>query len=80
VTIQGYCACNGHGVKCEYNNTLGDSQCECQPGTCGYSCDECCPAYNQYPWKKGGKGPMVVDELSACQREYISQPQSDMQL
>ncbi|KAF7645654.1 hypothetical protein LDENG_00200400, partial [Lucifuga dentata] len=26
-------------------------QCDCQHNTCGVSCDQCCPGYNQLPWK-----------------------------
>ncbi|XP_048583639.1 laminin-like protein epi-1 [Nematostella vectensis] len=67
VRVFGFCACNGQGTGCKFNSTVGDFQCVCQPGSCGYYCDECCPAYNQYPWKKGGKGPLIVDTAAACQ-------------
>ncbi|KAK3731434.1 hypothetical protein QZH41_013619, partial [Actinostola sp. cb2023] len=67
VQVHAYCPCNGHGIGCQYNATVGDNLCKCQLGTCGYICDTCCPAYNQYPWKQGNKGPLVVDESSACQ-------------
>uniref|UniRef100_A0A8C6SLT9 Uncharacterized protein n=1 Tax=Neogobius melanostomus TaxID=47308 RepID=A0A8C6SLT9_9GOBI len=26
-------------------------QCDCQHNTCGVSCDQCCPGFNQLPWK-----------------------------
>ena len=70
IKVDGYCLCNGQGdgSDCLYNETLGDNQCTCQTGACGIDCSVCCPAYNQYPWQKGGRGPLVADKDAACQR------------
>jgi len=70
VLLDAYCPCNGHGISCKYNDTVKDNQCVCQPGTCGDACDKCCHPFNQFPWKPGSKGPMVVDEAAACQRKF----------
>uniref|UniRef100_A0A3B3DZS8 Laminin, alpha 5 n=1 Tax=Oryzias melastigma TaxID=30732 RepID=A0A3B3DZS8_ORYME len=42
ISIGGRCVCNGHADACD---------CDCQHHTCGVSCDQCCPGYNQLPWK-----------------------------
>uniref|UniRef100_A0A3Q1FWK3 Laminin, alpha 5 n=1 Tax=Acanthochromis polyacanthus TaxID=80966 RepID=A0A3Q1FWK3_9TELE len=42
ISIGGRCVCNGHAEACN---------CDCQHNTCGVSCDQCCPGYNQLPWK-----------------------------
>ena len=70
VEVDAYCLCNGqgNGLECSYNETLGDNVCKCQDGACGIDCGTCCPAYNQYPWKPGNKGPLVADPDAACQR------------
>ena len=70
VEVDAYCLCNGqgNGLECRYNDTLGDNVCQCQVGACGIDCGTCCPAYNQYPWKPGNKGPLVADPDAACQR------------
>ncbi|XP_078373908.1 laminin subunit alpha-like [Oculina patagonica] len=69
VEVDAYCLCNGqgNGSECFYNATLGDNQCTCQEGACGIDCGTCCPAYNQYPWKRGNKGPLFADKDAACQ-------------
>lgn len=70
IEISAYCECNGHadGINCPYDNSIGDRKCLCQEGTCGINCEACCPAYNQYPYKKGAKGPFNQDENAACQK------------
>ncbi len=30
-----------------------DLTCQCERGTCGRSCEMCCPLHNQYPWTPG---------------------------
>ncbi|XP_051914619.1 laminin subunit alpha-5 isoform X3 [Hippocampus zosterae] len=53
ISIGGRCVCNGHAEACSAKD-LNDPyklQCDCQHNTCGASCDQCCPGYQQLPWK-----------------------------
>ncbi|GCB66795.1 hypothetical protein scyTo_0005035, partial [Scyliorhinus torazame] len=36
--------------------------CDCQHNTCGGSCDQCCPGYNQLPWQ-----PATIDSANECE-------------
>ncbi|XP_023128669.2 laminin subunit alpha-5 isoform X1 [Amphiprion ocellaris] len=53
ISIGGRCVCNGHAEACNAKdpNDPYKLQCDCQHNTCGVSCDQCCPGYNQLPWK-----------------------------
>ncbi|KAM3872260.1 laminin subunit alpha-5 [Diretmus argenteus] len=53
ISIGGRCVCNGHAEACNAKdpNDPYKLQCDCQHNTCGQSCDQCCPGYNQLPWK-----------------------------
>uniref|UniRef100_A0A8C7JXD6 Laminin subunit alpha-5 n=1 Tax=Oncorhynchus kisutch TaxID=8019 RepID=A0A8C7JXD6_ONCKI len=53
ISIGGRCVCNGHAEACDPHdpNDPYKLQCDCQHNTCGTSCDQCCPGYNQIPWK-----------------------------
>ncbi|XP_049919958.1 laminin subunit alpha-5 isoform X1 [Epinephelus moara] len=53
ISIGGRCVCNGHAEACNAKdpNDPYKLQCDCQHNTCGLSCDQCCPGYNQLPWK-----------------------------
>ncbi|CAG6021972.1 unnamed protein product [Menidia menidia] len=53
ISIGGRCVCNGHAEACNAQdpNDPYKLQCDCQHNTCGLSCDQCCPGYNQLPWK-----------------------------
>uniref|UniRef100_A0A7N8X6G1 Laminin subunit alpha-5 n=1 Tax=Mastacembelus armatus TaxID=205130 RepID=A0A7N8X6G1_9TELE len=52
ISIGGRCVCNGHAEACNAKDPkVGLLQCDCQHNTCGVSCDQCCPGYNQLPWK-----------------------------
>ncbi|XP_029011451.1 laminin subunit alpha-5 isoform X2 [Betta splendens] len=53
ISIGGRCVCNGHAEACDAKdpNDPYKLQCDCQHNTCGVSCDQCCPGYNQLPWK-----------------------------
>ncbi|XP_069573485.1 laminin subunit alpha-5 [Brachyistius frenatus] len=53
ISIGGRCVCNGHAEACnaEDPNDPYKLQCDCQHNTCGLSCEQCCPGYNQLPWK-----------------------------
>ncbi|XP_061621466.1 laminin subunit alpha-5 isoform X2 [Phyllopteryx taeniolatus] len=53
ISIGGRCMCNGHAEACNAQD-LNDPyklQCDCQHNTCGASCDQCCPGYQQLPWQ-----------------------------
>uniref|UniRef100_A0A3B4BCE3 Laminin, alpha 5 n=1 Tax=Periophthalmus magnuspinnatus TaxID=409849 RepID=A0A3B4BCE3_9GOBI len=53
ISIGGRCVCNGHAEACNAQdpNDPYKLQCDCQHNTCGVSCDQCCPGFNQLPWK-----------------------------
>ncbi|KAM4563209.1 laminin subunit alpha-5 isoform 2-T2 [Odontesthes bonariensis] len=53
ISIGGRCVCNGHAEACDAKDPTDPYklQCDCQHNTCGVSCDQCCPGYNQVPWK-----------------------------
>ncbi|XP_059188801.1 laminin subunit alpha-5 isoform X2 [Centropristis striata] len=53
ISIGGRCVCNGHAEACNAKDPTDPYklQCDCQHNTCGLSCDQCCPGYNQLPWK-----------------------------
>ncbi|XP_073325739.1 laminin subunit alpha-5 [Pagrus major] len=53
ISIGGRCVCNGHAEACNAEDPIDPYklQCDCQHNTCGVSCDQCCPGYNQLPWK-----------------------------
>lgn len=72
IEVSSYCHCNGQadGIDCPYNYRLGDRQCVCQEGACGINCESCCPAYNQYPYKAGTKGPFAADKDAACESKW----------
>ncbi|KAM6924368.1 laminin subunit alpha-5 [Xenentodon cancila] len=53
ISIGGRCVCNGHAEACNAKDPNDPYKllCDCQHNTCGVSCDQCCPGYNQLPWK-----------------------------
>ncbi|XP_015258525.1 PREDICTED: laminin subunit alpha-5, partial [Cyprinodon variegatus] len=53
ISIGGRCVCNGHAEACNANDPNDPYKllCDCKHNTCGVSCDQCCPGYNQLPWK-----------------------------
>ncbi|XP_058499238.1 laminin subunit alpha-5 isoform X1 [Solea solea] len=53
ISIGGRCVCNGHAEACNAQDPIDPYklQCDCRHNTCGVSCDQCCPGYNQLPWK-----------------------------
>ncbi|KAG8444246.1 hypothetical protein GDO86_009434 [Hymenochirus boettgeri] len=53
ISVGGMCICYGHAKSCPFNPATNKSSCECQHNTCGDSCDQCCPGFNQKPWKAG---------------------------
>lgn len=40
--------------------------CECEHHTCGKSCSECCPLYNQQPWRPGTLESAGICEPCQC--------------
>ncbi|XP_027144166.1 laminin subunit alpha-5 isoform X2 [Larimichthys crocea] len=65
ISIGGRCVCNGHAEACnaEDPNDPYKLQCDCQHNTCGVSCDQCCPGYNQLPWK-----PATTYSANECEQ------------
>ena len=71
ITLVARCDCNGHGdgVTCPMNKDGGGRrECECNDNTCGPRCDKCCPAYNQYPWKRGQLSSWRSDNSTQCEK------------
>ncbi|XP_078092838.1 laminin subunit alpha-5 isoform X1 [Mustelus asterias] len=64
ISIGGRCVCNGHADVCDAKDLSNPYrlQCDCQHNTCGGSCDQCCPGYNQLPWK-----PATIDSANECE-------------
>ncbi|XP_057256839.1 laminin subunit alpha-5 isoform X1 [Pezoporus wallicus] len=64
ISIGGRCVCHGHADVCDAKdpNDPYRLQCDCQHNTCGGSCDQCCPGFNQFPWK-----PATADSANECQ-------------
>lgn len=67
------CDCNGHGdgLSCPLNKQSGSRKCDCLDNTCGDRCEKCCPAYNQYPWKKGSRTSWISDSTTACESMVV---------
>ncbi|CAL8370062.1 unnamed protein product [Lota lota] len=65
ISIGGRCVCNGHAEACNAKdpNDPYKLQCDCQHNTCGLSCDQCCPGYNQLPWK-----PATTYNANECEQ------------
>ncbi|XP_045065442.1 laminin subunit alpha-5 isoform X2 [Coregonus clupeaformis] len=64
ISIGGRCVCNGHAEACDPHNPNDPYklQCDCQHNTCGTSCDQCCPGFNQLPWK-----PATTYKANECE-------------
>lgn len=69
ISLISRCDCNGHGdgTTCPLNKLTGSRTCVCHDNTCGAHCEICCPAYNQYPWKKGSSTRWISDNTTACE-------------
>ena len=46
-------------------------KCRCQGNTCGLYCEQCCPAYNQYPWQPNGGAPWVWNGTATCKGLWV---------
>ncbi|XP_062980764.1 laminin subunit alpha-2 isoform X3 [Elgaria multicarinata webbii] len=64
ISVGGMCICYGHAKACPLNPATNRSSCECEHNTCGESCDQCCPGFNQKPWQAGTF--LVKHECEAC--------------
>ncbi|XP_078449871.1 laminin subunit alpha-5-like isoform X2 [Lampetra planeri] len=64
ISVGGRCMCHGHADSCRARNPANPYrlQCECRHGTCGDSCERCCPGMQQRPWSPSGP-----DGANACE-------------
>uniref|UniRef100_A0A8C4NFL7 Uncharacterized protein n=1 Tax=Eptatretus burgeri TaxID=7764 RepID=A0A8C4NFL7_EPTBU len=64
ISIGGRCVCHGHAEACSPLDPANPYRlhCQCQHNTCGPSCGECCPGFNQQPWR-----PATTDNPNECQ-------------
>uniref|UniRef100_A0A5K3FHX5 Laminin subunit alpha-1 n=1 Tax=Mesocestoides corti TaxID=53468 RepID=A0A5K3FHX5_MESCO len=55
IKIGGKCVCNSHANTCgrQIIDGVPRAVCDCQHNTCGYTCEKCCPLFNQQPWRPG---------------------------
>ncbi|CAG9529626.1 unnamed protein product [Cercopithifilaria johnstoni] len=66
ISIGGQCICHGHAESCPPDPVTGQSRCECRHNTCGESCKECCPLFNQLPWRQGTQSHPNVCQPCQC--------------
>ncbi|VDK84796.1 unnamed protein product [Litomosoides sigmodontis] len=66
ISIGGQCICHGHAESCPPDPVTGQSRCECRHNTCGESCSECCPLFNQVPWRQGTQSRPNVCQPCQC--------------
>uniref|UniRef100_A0A0R3RFI4 Laminin subunit alpha-2 n=1 Tax=Elaeophora elaphi TaxID=1147741 RepID=A0A0R3RFI4_9BILA len=66
ISIGGQCICHGHAESCPPDPVTGQSRCECRHNTCGESCSECCPLFNQLPWRQGTQSRPNVCQPCQC--------------
>uniref|UniRef100_A0A8C0EF99 Basement membrane-specific heparan sulfate proteoglycan core protein n=1 Tax=Bubo bubo TaxID=30461 RepID=A0A8C0EF99_BUBBB len=53
ISVGGMCICSGHAKACPLDPATNKSVCQCEHNTCGETCDQCCPGFNQKPWHAG---------------------------
>ncbi|XP_060740347.1 laminin subunit alpha-2 isoform X3 [Tachysurus vachellii] len=84
ISVGGMCICYGHAKACPLNILTKKLSCECEHNTCGESCDQCCPGYNQKPWMAGTFLTRHVCEKCNCHGKsdecYYNQTVADMRL
>lgn len=57
--------CNSIDLLGRAGTCFKQLRCDCKHNTCGESCNECCPLFNQLPWKAGNnQNPHI------CQRTH----------
>uniref|UniRef100_A0AC35FYQ3 Uncharacterized protein n=1 Tax=Panagrolaimus sp. PS1159 TaxID=55785 RepID=A0AC35FYQ3_9BILA len=66
ISIGGQCICYGHAESCPPEEVHGQFRCECRHNTCGESCNQCCPLYNQLPWQPGTHAQPNVCQACQC--------------
>ena len=69
VSLGAKCNCNGYadGFDCPMDPLTKQHECRCQGNTCGLHCEQCCGAYNQYPWQPGSSAPWVWNGTATCE-------------
>uniref|UniRef100_A0A915K6S1 Laminin N-terminal domain-containing protein n=1 Tax=Romanomermis culicivorax TaxID=13658 RepID=A0A915K6S1_ROMCU len=66
ISIGGQCICYGHAESCPVDPATGQLKCECKHNTCGESCNECCPLFNQKIWRHGTNTNHHACEACQC--------------
>ncbi|VDN06764.1 unnamed protein product [Thelazia callipaeda] len=66
ISIGGQCICHGHAESCRPDPVTGQSRCECRHNTCGESCGQCCPLFNQLPWRQGTQSDPHICQPCQC--------------
>uniref|UniRef100_A0AC35TUM0 Laminin subunit alpha n=1 Tax=Rhabditophanes sp. KR3021 TaxID=114890 RepID=A0AC35TUM0_9BILA len=68
IKIGGTCACNGHAKTCDYLDPIRPETllCRCLHGTCGTSCETCCPGFEQKKWQISKNGKPFECEPCNC--------------
>ncbi|XP_033105222.1 laminin subunit alpha-2-like [Anneissia japonica] len=70
ISIGGQCMCLGHARTCVQDPSSPANNpillCICEHNTCGSSCEQCCPGYNQKPWKPGSQREGNLCEPCNC--------------
>ncbi|KAL4649093.1 laminin subunit alpha-2 [Arapaima gigas] len=84
ISVGGMCICYGHAKACPLHNETKKFSCECEDNTCGDSCDQCCPSYNQQPWMAGTFMTRHICEKCNCHKKseecYYNQTVADLKL
>uniref|UniRef100_A0A8C6UB52 Laminin subunit alpha 2 n=1 Tax=Neogobius melanostomus TaxID=47308 RepID=A0A8C6UB52_9GOBI len=84
ISVGGMCICYGHAKACPLDAQTKKFSCECEHNTCGESCDQCCPGYNQQPWMAGTYIIRHVCEKCNCHGKaeecYYNQTVADLSL
>lgn len=68
INIGGRCVCNGHASQCDQASPSDPYKvsCSCQHNTCGNQCEQCCPGYRQYKWRRATLNDSFVCEKCNC--------------
>nr|XP_042897336.1 laminin subunit alpha-1 isoform X3 [Parasteatoda tepidariorum] len=66
ISVGGQCVCYGHAKQCPLTPELKLFQCKCEHNTCGENCEQCCPLYQQKPWRPGNLNDGAACEKCQC--------------